>query len=103
MRIILIFLLFSSAKATYPCASDTIPADTNIYPPYARTSCNGCFKLVFQTDGNMVVYQNPTNAVVWSANTFNSGAVRAAMQKDGNFVLYTSSNSPVWSSGSTLR
>lgn len=57
-----------------------------------------CFeKLVFQSDGNLVLYTH-SNSVVWSSGTAGSGAGYAVMQDDGNFVLYRWDGSPVWSS-----
>jgi hypothetical protein len=59
-------------------------------------SCDGRFKLVMQTDGNLVLYMNGTTAL-WSTGTVGSGATQAAMQTDGNFVLYAGAT-PVWAS-----
>lgn len=46
----------------------------------------GNYRLVFQTDGNLVIYQINPFKVIWNANTV--GATRAAVQTDGNFVIY---------------
>lgn len=60
-------------------------------------SCLGCARLVFQADGNLVVYTK-TGSVVWSSGTAGNGATRACMQADGRFVLYTAENVSKWSS-----
>lgn len=60
-----------------------------------RTSCDGCFRLIFQSDGNLVVYAK-NDKVIWHANSHNKGAVKACMQGDGRFVIYTAANVPIW-------
>ena len=52
----------------------------------SRTSINGRFKLIYQTDGNLVLYEAPSRPV-WSTNTFDVPG-RVVMQNDGNLVMY---------------
>jgi len=40
---------------------------------------------------------------MWSSGTHNSAASKLILQSDGNLVLYTSSNTPVWSSGTSMQ
>lgn len=58
----------------------------------------GDHSLVFQGDGNLVVY-GPNSSVVWATYTHNKGAVKCVMQADGNLVIYAANNVPVWQSG----
>ncbi|KTB72916.1 MULTISPECIES: putidacin L1 family lectin-like bacteriocin [Pseudomonas] len=58
----------------------------------------GEFKLIFQADGNLVVYDRDMKAV-WNAGTHNKGATRAVMQSDGNFVIYTDAGVAIWNTG----
>ncbi|WP_434155778.1 hypothetical protein [Pseudomonas sp. JZ134] len=58
-----------------------------------RGSCS----LIFQNDGNLVVYGND-NAVLWAAYTENKNAVQAVMQTDGNFVIYDEKGAALWHS-----
>jgi len=51
------------------------------------TSCNGRYRLVHQSDGNLVVY-NDGGIALWNANTSGVPATAMAMQADGNVVLY---------------
>jgi hypothetical protein len=60
-----------------------------------RQSCDCGFKLIFQNDGNLVVYAANGN-VIWHANSHNKGGVKACMQGDGRFVIYTVNDSPIW-------
>lgn len=57
----------------------------------------GDYCLVFQQDGNLVVYRG--DVAVWNSATDGSGAVQAVMQTDGNFVLYDASGRAVWNTG----
>lgn len=62
------------------------------------SSCQTCFKLVLQDDGNLVIYPTVDSVKsVWASFTQGKGAVKACMQDDGNFVLYTATDAPVWS------
>jgi hypothetical protein len=56
----------------------------------ARTSCDGRFTLIMQSDNNLVLYWNGVGAL-WSTGTVGTGANLAVMQGDGNFVLYSPS------------
>jgi hypothetical protein len=55
--------------------------------------------MVFQTDGNLVVYASGCSGlctdVQWNTATEGLGA-RLSLQSDGNLVVYTSSNIPVF-------
>lgn len=51
--------------------------------------------LIFQTDGQLVLYSH-SDQVLWTSSTF--GGARAVMQEDGDFVIYNSSNVKMWSS-----
>ncbi|MDD1966172.1 putidacin L1 family lectin-like bacteriocin [Pseudomonas putida] len=46
---------------------------------------SGVNRVIFQADGNLVIYA-PNNAVLWQSAT--QGATQALMQTDGNFVIY---------------
>jgi hypothetical protein len=70
-------------------------------PTNSITSPNGWYTLVYQADGNIVVYQGST--VVWAGNCWstcsNWGAAGVArMQGDGNFVVINASGDMVWMS-----
>lgn len=58
----------------------------------------GNFYVVFQQDGNLVVYRND-GVPVWNSQTNGSGADHAVMQEDGNFVIYKPDGTPVWNTG----
>ena len=64
------------------------------------TSANQGFKLVMQTDGNLVLY-TPTGRVLWSSGTYGQPVSALVMQaEDGNLVIYSTSWTPLWASNS---
>jgi hypothetical protein len=68
-----------------------------------RTSPSGHFRLIMQTDGNLVLYRVFDYKAIWSTNTANIGAHKALMQYDGNFVVYTENDVAKWSSQTNDR
>jgi hypothetical protein len=61
-------------------------------------SPNGKFKLVLQTDGNLVLYEG--EKALWSSETNGKNVKKLVMQSDGNLVLY-SPNGPVWATNTS--
>jgi hypothetical protein len=64
-------------------------------------SCNGATRLVYQTDGNLVLYRQRDGFPLWNARTTGTSLGKLVMQPDGNLVLYNASKSPVWYIGTT--
>ena len=61
-----------------------------------RQSSDGRFQLIYQADGNLVLYQN--GSAIWNSGTYGTSAGRTVMQSDGNLVIFNASNTPVWAS-----
>jgi len=78
---------------------DTLYGENNQYlaPEDYLQSDNGEFKLIYQTDGNLVLY-NSSNAAVWASNTNGQPAWRTYMQPDGNLVVYSAEGQAIWAS-----
>ncbi|RFA16160.1 hypothetical protein B7R21_01860 [Subtercola boreus] len=55
-------------------------------------------KLVFQADGNLVLYTDAGRAI-WQSRTYGRGASKISLQSDGNVVIYRADNTPLWSAG----
>jgi Peptidase family M23/Ricin-type beta-trefoil lectin domain-like len=95
-----------SAVAMVSKPANAGPCDTDIYASsnnYGRgaqwySRCGG-YRLTFQTDGNLVVY-NSANRALWATGTDNSGANKFSVQADGNVVLYKDST-PLWASNTS--
>jgi hypothetical protein len=60
------------------------------------------YRLVFQEDGNLVLYRTD-GVALWSSNTQNKGANRVSFQQDGNLVIYTPDNRVVWATNTHGR
>ena len=61
-------------------------------------SDNKKYSLVFQVDGNLVLYKYST-IPLWHTNTYNKGATSVRLKRDGNLVVYKG-NGGLWSSNS---
>ena len=58
---------------------------------------NGNYKLEFQDDGNLVLYNGPT--YTWDTKTYIGVGHTLVMQHDGNLVIYNANSTPIWNSG----
>lgn len=58
-------------------------------------SCSKKYSLVFQQDGNLVLYDVETKRALWDSMTGQTGADSAVFQRDGNLVVYRT-GSPLW-------
>lgn len=67
-------------------------------PTSTNTAGNGSVRLTMQTNGDLALYRNSDNAMIWHSDTAGSGARKLIMQNDGNIVLYTTNNIPLWTS-----
>ena len=76
-------------------------ANQRLIPGQAITSPDGRFRLILQTDSNLVVYQG--SRALWSTNTVGVGAAQVIMQADGNLVIYDTAGRARWSSGTFGR
>lgn len=79
--------------------SDTLTANQLIAKGSSLTSRNGTYRLMFQTDGNLVIY-NRQNQAIWSPNIANKGGIKVILQGDGNFVIYNAQNKALYNTGS---
>jgi lysozyme len=105
---------FADAKPPPVPAAPPVPAGCGEFKAgeglsrgQSHASCDGRFRLDMQTDGNLVLYENPSHPL-WATRSNGVGYI-AVMQADGNFVEYDDQSAPVWASGtsghdgSTLR
>jgi hypothetical protein len=84
-----------------PIPEDTrsllLASDASLNPDGVASSADGVFRLVYQLDGNLVLYRE--NAALWSSSTDGQSAGRTAMQGDGNLVVYDRDGAAAFNSG----
>lgn len=92
---------YSVVPAFYPpvatvSKSDRLTAFQNLTPGQQITSPDGRHRFIFQTDGNVVLY-NHKNTPTWASGTFGRpNLTELVMQNDGNLVLYDNRQQPFW-------
>jgi len=70
-----------------------------LVPGASIISWNGRRNLLYQNDGNVVMYKNDgTTDAIWSTKTYGSTSNMMVMQPDGNLVVYDASWNPIWAS-----
>jgi hypothetical protein len=67
------------------------------------TSPSGEFILVYQDDGNLVLYRYDQDRAVWATNTHHTSVGECVLQEDGNLVVYNGEGHAVWASGTNGR
>jgi hypothetical protein len=69
----------------------------------SRTSADGRFILVMQSDGNLVLYRTANWHPLWATGTNGQDVNFVAMQGDGNLVIYTFGGRAIWASNTSGR
>jgi pimeloyl-ACP methyl ester carboxylesterase len=78
-----------------PSTSSVLLPRETLRPGGGLTAPNGQYRVIYQPDGNLVVYR-ADNSAVWSSATSGTSPNVAWMQSDGNFVLYDPVGAPIW-------
>ena len=78
---------------------DTLQSGGRLLSGQSLTSSNGRYRLVYQTDGNLVLYDDVERTIPWASGTAGTSAGMALMQGDGNFVVYDAQMNGLWSTG----
>jgi len=79
-------------------AGNSLAKGESLQPGQQRVSSDGRFSLVYQHDGNLVLYLLATGAPLWASNTGGTSAGVTAMQTDGNLVVYDQGGVARWAS-----
>ncbi|MFT3923204.1 MAG: hypothetical protein QM778_11790 [Myxococcales bacterium] len=73
-------------------SGSVMPAGTSFQSP------NNTYQLIYQTDGNLVVYAlSPTKKALWASGTQGVPPGKVIMQSDGNLVIYKPDGAAAWS------
>jgi hypothetical protein len=91
------------ASSSLPTPTETrknqLFAGESLYPGQFLTCDNNAYKLIYQTDGNLVLYRLSDNLPLWCSRTDGKPAGRCTMQTNGNLVIYTPNNGAIWATG----
>jgi hypothetical protein len=79
-------------------APNSLASGQALLPGQFLISPNYGYQLIYQPDGNLVLYRGD-GAVLWNTGTFGTSPGRAEMQTDGNFVIYDTNNNVQFSAG----
>lgn len=80
-----------------PAAGRGLAPGEALYPGQAIQSAGGAASLVYQDDGNLVVYR-ADGTPVWASHTAGTAPGDLVMQWDGNLVLYDAGGRALWAS-----
>jgi hypothetical protein len=100
LRVVLIFCCLAtptlSLGQALDGADDRLDPGDGLLPGDSLTSPSGRYWLVYQGDGNLVLYDLATAVALWWTGTVGEVPGQAVMQGDGNFVVYNADGLPVW-------
>lgn len=68
-----------------------LASGVTVNPDAPVTSPDGAFRLLYQSDGNLVLYR-VSGGAVWASGTQGTSAGKTSMQGDGNLVVYDRGN-----------
>ena len=93
----------SPAPAPAPVTRNTLEPGSRLTAGQSLVSPDSRFRLVYQGDGNLVLYDQAQNVPVWWTGTNGRSAGVVGMQGDGNLVLYDASVTPLWMTGTAAN
>lgn len=102
--------IYSAKEGAYTFSSSGNPSDLVFHTLIANSSnadkeiqCaksyysqNRKYRVIYQNDGNLVVYDNTNNNAIWNSGTATYNMRRCVMQVDGNLVIYSNDNKAAW-------
>lgn len=77
---------------------DRLQAESALLAGQALVSPNSRYRLAYQPDGNLVLYDDVGRTVLFATGT-GGLAGRTLLQGDGNLVVYNSQGLPLWATG----
>ena len=85
--------------AAAPTTSDTLQANARLLAGQSLTSTNRRYRLLYQSDGNLVLYDDTDRVALWASNTGGTSTGQVLLQGDGNLVIYDAGNAAVFATG----
>jgi hypothetical protein len=80
--------IYGSVTTAAPAATDTLSSGARLSVGQTLVSANRRYRLLMQSDGNLVLYDDVDRTAPWASNTGGISAGHALLQGDGNFVVY---------------
>jgi hypothetical protein len=78
--------------------NSTLNQDVSLYQGNSIKSQNGQYMFIYQTDGNVCLYNTSGGGSIWCSMKLHTPG-KLVMQGDGNLVAYDSGGIPQWSTG----
>jgi hypothetical protein len=75
-----------------------LPSGATLFGDESVTSTDGAYRLVYQLDGNLVLYA-VNGGPLWASDTSGESVGQASMQGDGNLVVYDADGAPRFATG----
>ncbi len=100
----IIDLILSGEKPDSPLSDDELDSlsiDQELLINQFLVSENEEYRLILQSDGNLVLRNWATRESLWSSGTHGQNVQRVRLQGDGNLVLRSSQGESIWSSGTS--
>jgi hypothetical protein len=82
-----------------PTTTLLMAVNAQLLPNQSLTTSDGTHKLIYQLDGNLVLYRLSDGVAVWNSVTAGTTPGLTVMQGDGNFVVYDASNVAKFNTG----
>ena len=82
----------------HPRRISILPNGNYLDPGGHLTSQNGQYRLIYQTDGNLVLYRMSDNHPLWASDTCGQPAGQCLMKSDGDLIILKPDNCQVWDS-----
>ena len=92
--------IYGTPPAAAPAAADTLSAGARLTVGQTLVSVNRRYRLLMQSDGNLVLYDDVDRVAPWASNTGGISAGYALLQGDGNLVVYDAQGTGRWASNS---
>lgn len=84
----------SAQPSTTAMTFNGLSAGQSLGPGQSVSSDDGSFTLLYQMDGNLVLYGGA--GALWASNTVDTAPGFVSLQGDGNFVIYNADGAALW-------
>jgi len=91
------------APVPVPVTPNVLAAGSRLLVNQFLVSPDGRYRLVYQADGNLVLYDDVEHTAPWSSGTLGRTVGIVGMQGDGNLVIYDLTSRPVWHTGTAAN